>query len=280
MPPHIPGVLPRVLQMHRATAMGAGSVSAALSSAFAKTLREYSLAASTAVSGEYPTVVETRGGTALAQTDADRKPAAATAANGLPVMTFDGSDVLLQALETGNNGTSKWWMLMWVKPADFGASQQLYACMTSSGASANRMRITLSNTTGTVGFDAFVSGFNGRNYLTAGALTAAGWNPVYLQFDNTRTSEADLDGSTSDAKMRIAFGNTFQALTASNQGSGGVPSALLAATGTACLLAATYSDTPGSPLRNGGQLGPRLRFGSEPLTAAELAALLAHDAPT
>jgi hypothetical protein len=258
--------------------------SGALASALSKTLREYSLPNSTAVAGEYPTVVETRGGTSLAQTDADRKPAAATAANGLPAATFDGTDVWLQTLESGNNGTAKWWMLMWVKPADLAAQQRLYNCTLGGlggSASATRMRISLNGTTGRVSADVFVSGNNGRNYTaTSVGLAAAAWNSVYIQFDGTCTAEADLDGVTTDAKFRVALGTTFIGLTASDVGTGGAVSALLSAAGTAEIGASSNSDTPTSPLRNGGQLGPRMRFGAEPLTAAELAALNAFEVPT
>jgi hypothetical protein len=249
-----------------------------------KVKRWYRLAASTPVSSEYETVEEVLGGTDLSQTDADRKPAAATAANGLPVATFDGTDVWMQTLESGNNGTAKWWMLMWVNPADLGALQRLYNCTLGGlggSASATRMRISLNATTGRVSTDIFVSGNNGRNYVaTSDGVSAAAWTAVYVQFDSSKTSEADGDGDSADSKFRVALGTTFVGLTASDIGTGGAVSALLAATGTCEIAAVSNSDTPTSPLRNGGQLGPNLFFGDEPLTEAELANLLAFEAPT
>lgn len=242
--------------------------------------RWYRLAASTAVSGEYEAVEEVLGGTDLSQTDADRKPAAATAANGLPVATFDGTDVWLQTLESGNNGTAKWWMLVWVKPADFGASQGLYHAMTAAGASAQRARLGIASGTGLPFFSIFTSGFNGRIYTAATALTAAAWQAVYVQFDGSRTGEADGDGDTEDSKLRMALGTTFLALSAGDEGTGGTPSALLAATGTCTIGATSDSDTPGAPLRNGSQLGPNLFFGDEPLTDEQLAALVSFEVPT
>jgi hypothetical protein len=252
----------------------------ALASALAKTLREYSLAASTAVSGEYPTIVETRGGASLVQTDADRKPAAATAANGLAVATFDGSDVLLQTLESGNNSTSQWWMNFWVKPADFAASQQILSAMVASGASANRCRASIVNTTGFLVFDLFASGFNGHGYTSGTALSAASWNNCCLCFDGSKTAACDTDGLTEDAKIRLWINGAFCAVTESLFGTGGTHTALLAATGVATLGGGTDSDTPSLPMRNGGQIGPRMRFGAEPLTAAELAAINAFEVPT
>jgi hypothetical protein len=245
--------------------------------------RWYRLAASTPVSGEYSSVTEVLGGTAIVQTDADRNPAAATAANGLPVATFDGSDVWLQTLESGNNGTDKWWLFFWIKPADFGATQQLYTA-TASGlsgsASVSRVRVDLAATSGKVSLYIFSSTFSGRNYLTAGNLTAAAWNCGYIQYDNSKTNECDTTGSDADAKVRIAIGTTFQALTPSDFGSGGVPTQLASATGSVVLGGANDSDTPVSPLRNGGQLGPNLYNGDTSLTTAELAAIVGFEVPT
>lgn len=242
--------------------------------------RWYRLAASTPVSSEYETVTEVLGGTAISQTDADRKPAAATSANALPVATFDGTDVWVQTLESGNNATAKWWMAFRIKPADFGAGQQVYAAMTAAGASVQRMRMNLSNTTGVPTISIFTSGFNGRVYTAGTALTAAAWNHLYVQWDNTKTAECDTDGATSDAKLRLFLGTTALALTAADEGTGGTPAALLSATGTVTLCAANDADAPVSPLRNGGQVGPNWFFGEEPLTAAQLAALVLFEAPT
>ncbi len=242
--------------------------------------RWYRLAASTPVSSEYETVEEVLGGTDISQTDADRKPAAATSANSLPVATFDGTDVWLQTLESGNNATAKWWMAFRIKPADFGASQQVYAAMTAAGASVQRMRMNLSNTTGVPTISIFTSGFNGRVYTAGTALTAAAWNHLYVQWDNTKTAECDTDGATSDAKLRLFLGTTALALTAANEGTGGTPAALLSATGTVTLCAANDADSPVSPLRNGGQVGPNWFFGDEPLTAAQLALIVGFEAPT
>ena len=250
-----------------------------------KIQRWYRLAASTPVSSEYETVAEYLGGTAISQTDADRKPAAATAANGLPVATFDGTDVWLQTLESGNDGTAKWWTALRVKPADFGGSQALHYIMgagASGLASSNRTRLFLNSATGVPVFDILTSAaaINGRRYTAGTALTAAVWSHLYVQWDNTRTAECDTDGLTEDAKLRLFLGNTALALTASDMGTGGTPAALLSATGSAIIGGSNDSDTPVAPLRNGGQLGPNWFFGSEPLTAVELALLNAFEVPT
>jgi len=252
----------------------------ALAAALGKVKREYSLVASTAVAGEYATVVETRGGTSLAQTDANRKPAAATAANGLPVATFDGTDVLVQTLESGNNGTSQWWIAGYFKPASLASAQGIYRCRTAGGASVQRLDVTV-NADGSLQFLAFVSGFNGRSYTTPASLfTAGAWTFFYIQFDSSKTNEADTAGSDADAKTRIFVGTIARAITAANVGTGGTVSALLAATGTAIVGGNNDSSTPVLPILDGGQLGPRLYFGDAPLTVAELAALAGLEVPT
>lgn len=254
----------------------------ALRSALGKTKRWYRLLSSTANAGEYDTVVEAFGGTSITQPGAVRKPAAATAANGLPVATFDGTDVWLQPLQTGNVGTALWWMLFRIKPADLAANQKIHQ-ITAPGlagsADVSRSRVELP-TTGKLSFDIFSSGSNGRNYLTTATMTAAAWNSGYIQWDASKTAECDTDGSTTDAKLRIAINGAFTPIAASNLGTGGVPTALLAATGSAVIGGANDADAPVSPIRNNGQLGPGLMFGDTSLTAAELAALLAIEFPT
>jgi hypothetical protein len=242
--------------------------------------RWYRLAASTAVSGEYPAVEEVLGGTDLAQTSANRKPAAATSANGLPVATFDGSDLWLQTLESGNNGTAKWWAFFYFKAGDLAAAQRLYGCRAAGGASANRVDINL-NTDGSLSFFVFVSALNGRSYTTAGGLVTAGaWCSGYVQFDGTQPSEVDLDGATATAKSRVAVNGDFEALVAADVGTGGAVTGLVSATGTAIFGATNDVDAPVSPFRNNGQLGPNLFFGDEPLTALQFSRLVAFEVPT
>jgi hypothetical protein len=188
--------------------------------------------------------------------------------------------VMLQTLEAGNNGTTKWWAYIRVKPVDFAASQQLLAAMTAAGASVNRTRTGLAGATGLPTWSIFTSGSAGRLYTGGTALTVGAWNSLYLQFDGSAVGvEADTTGLITDAKARMFIGNTAVAITAANEGAGGVPAALLAATGTATIGGANDVESPVTPIRNGGQL-QLMAFGSEPLTAAELAALNLFQFPT
>lgn len=259
-----------------------------LSGAFTVTVpapikRWYRLAASTPNAGEYDTITEVFGGAAVVQTDADRKPAAATS-NGLPVATFDGTDVMLITLDpagSGNNGTSQWWTAFRFKPAGFNSSQTFLGWTSAAGTAPNKLAVGFPNDgTGKITFTVFASGFNGRVYTTTGGVVDATWNHVYVQFDGTRTNEFDSDGLTSDAKVRVFVGNTALAITAGDSGTGGTASALLSSVGTAALGGGNDVDAPSGPLRNGAQMGPNLLFGTTPLSAAQLAAIVNFEVPT
>lgn len=253
----------------------------ALTAALAKVRRYYKLSASTPNAGEYDSITEIRGGSPITASGV-RKPAVGASANNLPTAVFDGTDVCLQPLESGNNGTAAWWMFFRFKPADFGATQRIYSAVSaglSGAASANRCRFQVNGSTGLIAWDIFVSGANGQTYTTATAFTAAAWGDAYLQFDGSRTNEHDTDGATSDAKIRICINGSFTALTKSAIGSGGTVTALNAATGNATIGGSNDSDTPVSPIRNGGALGDILQ-GDTPLTSAELSAIRALDVRT
>lgn len=241
--------------------------------------RIYSLEASTPVSGEYSSVVEMRGGSPLVQTSANRKPAASTSANGLPVAVFDGSDMWSYTLESGNNGTAKWFLAFRLNPSQVPATQHTWDAMTVGGSSIQRMQTVLTST-GTFGIDLFSSGFNGRAYRTVGTLTAGAWVHIYVAFDNSKTAEFDTDGATVDSKLRIAFGTTFQTITASDLGTGAAPASLQSATGTGMVGAANDSDTPVAPLQNNTLWGPYTYTGDAGLSDGELAAVVNFKVPT
>jgi hypothetical protein len=237
------------------------------------------LAASTAVSAEWETVVDVLNSNPAAQTDADRKPAAATSANSLPVATFDGTDVWVWPIAASNHSTDKWEILLWIKPASLGAAQRVFACDTSGGASLNRIRVTIS-ATGTVDVLVFISNADGRQFSTPAVISAASWAFIRVAYNSSATNEADTDGLTADAKVRVFVGGAARALTGANVGAGGTIGALRTATGSNVVGAANDSDTPVSPLLNGGQTGPNIWIANAVLTTAEATNLQSFEAPT
>jgi hypothetical protein len=240
----------------------------------------YRLAASTAVAGEWESVTEVLGGTPLTQVAAIRKPAEAASANGLPIATFDNTDVWVQTLESGTNGTTQWWIAFRVKPVDFGSTQMIVGSTSAAGTAPNKLSVNMESITGKLVFTVFSSAFNGRVYTSTNALTAGVWNHGYILFDGLRTAEFDPDGLTADAKVRMFIGTVASPITAIDTGTGGAVSALLASVGTAAIGAANNVDAPAGPLRNGTQLGPNFFCGKAPLTTAQLAAMVAFEVPT
>lgn len=238
------------------------------------------LAASTITAGEYDAVVDVLNSNPTAQTDTDRKPAAATAANGLPVTTFDGSDMLLWTLAASNASTAAWELLGYIKPANVATTQRIYAADTSSGASVNRLRVGI-NSNGGVNVLVFITNANGRTFDTPNSsLTAGVWTFLRVAYDSAKTAECDTDGATADAKLRVFLNGTAQAITAGDVGAGGSIGALRAVTGTAIIGAANDADAPVAPLLNGTQVGPNIMIANAAVTTSEAAAIQGFEAPS
>ncbi len=238
------------------------------------------LPASTAVSSEWETVVDALNSNPATQTSANRKPAAATSANGLPIATFDGSDMWVWPVAASNHSTTAWELLLWIKPASVAANQRVFACDTSSGASVNRIRVGL-NASGGAQALIFITNADGRQFDTPNSvLTAGAWTFLRLAYDSAKTAEADLDGLTTDAKVRIFINGTAQALTGSNVGAGGTIGALRTATGNNVIGAANDADAPVQPLTNGAQTGPNVYVANTALTAAQASNLQGFEQPT
>jgi len=233
--------------------------------------RWYRLAASTPVSSEYETVVEVYGGSSIAATGV-RKPAAATAPNGLPVATWDETDVWVMPLDTsgtGNNSTTKFGFFLWFKPASVSGIQRILTiAIAAGGASAEKLQLYANNAT--LRCECYITNANGR-FGTSGNVLAAGvWSCIYLQYDSSRGG---------DACLRIYHNGNNESLTFANLGAGGTLGAFQATTGNAFIGAATNTDTPTQAILNGGQTGPNYWSMDENLSTDEEARLRAFEVP-
>lgn len=242
----------------------------------------YRLDKSTAVSSEYPTIVDFMGGSSAVQTDADRVVAAATSSTNQPVMEFDGTDIVTIPLSSANNSTTIWGPVFWFKPGSFAAGQALHY-VTSPGLSGSadvaRHRLNIFSS-GKINLDIFVSGLNGRSYTATSATLVVGtFTHIRVAFNSSKTNECDTDGATSDAKVRIFLDGVPIALTAANIGVGGTVSSLLSATGSALIGGANDSDTPTVPILNGGQIGPYFAIANAEITEEEGRALVGFMSP-
>lgn len=236
------------------------------------------LAASTITGGEYDTVVDVLNSNPTAQTDADRKPAASTSSNGLPTMTFDGTDVLTWPLAASNNSTVRWGIACWLRISNVSPVQHIYNVMSNNG-HATTTRCVLACSSGTVQVAVYTSAFNGRSFTTSGALSANTWAFVRVAYDSTKSAEADLDGLTDDAKVRVFVNEVAQALTAADVGAGGTIGALQNPTGRAVIGAANDADSPVAPLQTASILGPNIYVMNANLASGQGLALMNFEAP-
>jgi Concanavalin A-like lectin/glucanases superfamily len=227
------------------------------------------LAASTPVSSEYETVVDVLNSNPAAQTSANRKPAAGTSANGLPTATFDGTDVVPWPMHASNNSTTTWGLALWFNPASVAGSQAILSIRTTP-ASVNKLMIWLSGSK--LAMDAYISGNNGRRIeSTTTTLVAGTWHWLRVAYD----SSGGGDGCVS-----LFVDEAAQSVSASNLGAGGTLGALPAPTGTALFGGVTDSDTPSTPVQNGGIYGPNWFVLNATPSAAQVANLRTFEQPT
>jgi hypothetical protein len=230
------------------------------------------LAASTPTPDEYDSVTDVLNVNPAAQTDDTRRPAADASANALPIMVFDGSDMLVWPVAASNHATGKWEILLWLKPSNVASTQRVFACDTASGASLNRIRVSLNNTGG-IDVTVFITNADGRTFSTpASVLTAGAWTFIRIAYDAVGATEAD--------QLRVFIGGASQAMTGANLGAGGTIGALRTATGNNIIGAANDSDTPVTPLLNASQIGPNVFVTNAALTTAQATALQAFERPT
>lgn len=207
-------------------------------------------------------------GSPAVQTDADRLANAALSANNLPTAQFDGSDVYVWPLTSGNNATTKTGFWIWFKPGSVASVQHLVSIV-SPTASAQKLDIYANNAQ--VFCECYISGVAGRFGRTGNVLTAGAWTAIYVQYDSSRGG---------DANLAIFINGVSQGLTYGNLGAGGTLTTLPVVTGNALIGGLTNSDTPSQPIANNGELGPNLFSFTDNLTAGQIASFLAFEAPT
>ena len=230
------------------------------------------LSVSTINSGEYDTVVDVLNSNPTSQADTDRKPAAATSANGLPVMTFDGSDMLVWPLIAANNSTTKIGWAFWYKPASTsGVVQEMITIFNGSGG-ASAKKLQLYQFSSQIFGEAYISGSDGRAANTPSSTVASGtWVWVRLDYDSSRGG---------DDNLRLYINGSLPSITYGNLGVGGTLTTLPAATGNALIGSLIDSDAGSAPLLNGAQIGPNIFTLNANLTAAEETALMNFEKPT
>lgn len=239
----------------------------------------YRMGSSTAVSGEWETILDVLGGSSLIQTDADRKLAAGTAANGLRIGTYDGSDCMRMPLGASNFNTSKFGLAYWVNPANAG-TQYLFAIY-NNDATVRVLTYGIA-ATGRLFLEVYIgTNVDGRTYQTAnGAITASAYQYPRLQIDMTKTGEFDFDGDQDDSKIRIFVNEVAQPLSASSFGLGGTPTVLRTPTGAGIFGGVNDNDAPAGAINSGSIHGPNTFILLDTPTDAQATALMNFEVPT
>jgi hypothetical protein len=243
----------------------------------------YRMGSSTAVGGEWQTIVDILGGAAMVQNDTDRRLAAGTSANALPIGTYDGSDCMRMPLHAGNFNSSKYGVALWLRPADLGTQYLFSIISTDAGLTSLIFGIT---TGGALWVEIYVGGnFSGRHYETAvGALALNTWAFARFQWDATLTDEFDATGSNTNAKLRVFVGEVAKPITvASSFGGGTAPTALRTpnlTTGAAIWGGVSDSDSPPGAVANGHRHGPCTYVFVATPTVQQAANIMAFEAPT
>jgi hypothetical protein len=159
--------------------------------------------------------------------------------------------------------------MFWIKPASLASNQRLLREISGvSGITLDRFEVT-AFTDGSINIETYITNGNGRNAGTDPLLTVGAWTCIYLQYDSSRGGDANLALYTDGVARSLGM---------SNIGAGGTLTTLQATTGTP-LIGANNSGG-GSGILNGGELGPNIFTFNDNLTADQIAAFLAFEAPT
>lgn len=232
------------------------------------------LAASQQSGGEWtPSIVDILNpGNPVTQTDTDRRSAVGASANGLPTMVFDGSDVHVWPLNAAiNNMATKLGLWFWFKPASLAAVQSLFPVRNGTGGASTRKLDIRINTDGSWTAQIFVDGTNGRALTTgAGRFSVGAWTAGYFRYDSS------VGG---DGCVKLYTLGVDESLSGANLGTGGTLGALMQPTGNMLIGGTDNTDTPGSPILSGGEIGPGIVSFNDNLTADDIANMVSFERP-
>ena len=188
-------------------------------------------------------------------------------------MVFDGSDVHVWPLAAGtNNRTDTLGFWIWFKPATAASVQRLLNITIATGAAVTFEKLSLYANNRTLVCEAYITNATGRVATTAtNVLTAGTWTSIYLQYDSSRGGDANLAMYTD---------GTSRSLNYANIGVGGTLGALQSPTGNCLIGGFSNVDATVQGIDTNGELGPNLFALNANLTADQIAALHAFEAPT
>lgn len=231
-----------------------------LNGALGKVTALLSFGGGTITGSGYSSVPDLLGGSPAVQATDARRPAAATAANGLPIATFT-DDFLSWPLSAANNSATLWGWAAWVKLANTTGNKFLFSIInTSGGANANKLT-GLAN-----GNQLRIDASSVDRHASVGTLDT-NWRFVYMGVDCAQATEATqvlmaIDAGAFDT-VSFTAGTPW-------------PATLPQPTGN--MLIGAQTTVPANPLV--GSIGPLIwQFGAQ-LTLPELLAISQVAVPT
>jgi hypothetical protein len=208
------------------------------------------------------------------------RPVNGTSANGLPIVTCDGTTALSWPLNAGNNGTTQWGFAAWVKTTTAAGVRELFNIdSVGSGASSRKLQQVSSGTSDMI--DVFdVPGTSARRASMTSLFTLN--TLVFVTF------ELDLNSGAAEASRCVITRNAaVQTLSFSdaNGTPGSVPVAMGAPTGNAAIYSRFVNGASTSWIGDVGPnifiLGSKMPGATEGLlTTAARTALMNFEAPT
>lgn len=176
------------------------------------------------------------------QSDTDRQPTVAAAANDFPIATYDGSSDCgpLWPLAASNNGETAWGMMLWIRPASVGTNNKRIAVIWDSGSAASVSKLLFQHDQQTVHFFGVSSAGALFDRVSSNVLSANVWHCIGVEYNGAGTPSCvlTLDG--------VAISSTL---------TGTIPASLrTGVTGSLIFGAFSNSDTPSDPFV--GSFGP------------------------
>jgi hypothetical protein len=144
----------------------------------------------TATSGGVTSVTDLLNSNPAVQGPEANQPTGTTSANGLPCLSFDGTDDFLSWPIIANTiGSPRWGYAAWVRPATVSSVHTIYACRGLTGASATRLELQQNGT------DLFVnvaiSNVSIRRGTASAVFALNTWAFITVEYDGAQSSEAD-----------------------------------------------------------------------------------------
>src|SRR5687767_5905601 len=180
-------------------------------------------AATTPTGTSYAEWVDVLNSNPAVQATSTKRPSTSTSTNGLPVVLFDGGDLMQWPLSASiNNMTDKFGLIFRFKPAVVNTIQRLFNATIAAGASVGFEKFSIYLVNRTLVIEIYITNATGRTVTTGNIFLAGEYTHVYFQYDSSRGGDANAVIYADKTLLSPSFGNI---------GVGGTLAALQAPTG-------------------------------------------------